>query len=186
MSRSERNLLRYFNGTEEVYGDPLEIDRRLLKYARDMGVDLDAKFQILQEHDDPMAWVDQADDVLPAMRHALQMPPINPLTGQGATEMEVLEAFRVYGEFQQAVKKKAETSPSSSPSTDGPPAGSEPGPTTSPLPDPATRAPDWLSPNRPPPHRPPPRPPVPAGASPGPAISGPAIPPWEDPRNLRR
>jgi hypothetical protein len=120
-----RGILRYFDGESDVHGDPLEIQRRLVVHCRESGVDFESEMKSLGgiEDDDPdadAAYADVFDRLMPSIRHAFRMPPVDPATGKGALVAEAIEAFTSWLVFMNDVKKNIEAPPSGSPSTAGP------------------------------------------------------------------
>lgn len=116
--------------------DPLELDRNLLRACRKQGVDLDATMAMLAPPDG-----DDTDDVpdaihseqvldallalTPCVADAFGVPKFDPNTGLGWPASDLAKLFVAFIFFKAELKKKADLSLASSPSTDGPAAGSE-------------------------------------------------------------
>lgn len=93
----ERNIFRYHNGHDWVFGDPLEIQRRLTLhpvYRADV-------HPLLAENGDyeALAIVDQA------ICDAFEVPPIDPQTGLGLTLEQRLQLLIMFGQYMELQKK---------------------------------------------------------------------------------
>jgi len=56
-------------------------------------------------------------ELVPILYETFQLHPIDPKTGEGTTEKEIIDAFYAFINFQSEVKKNIETSPNSPSST---------------------------------------------------------------------
>lgn len=89
----------YFNGQEEVYGDPLKIHRRL---CHALGGDPNAVIAEANKGDN-----DARERVLDAAGWSLEMVPFDKRTGQGATEEVVDQALRQFLEWLEGNAQRA-------------------------------------------------------------------------------
>jgi hypothetical protein len=114
----DKLIFRYFDGTKDVWGDPITIRRKLYGMVPNMG-------EVLKmcRSDDPVEKDQGLEQLLPAIRYAFDMP-CNPKAEKpedyGATEDNCVKAVK---DFMTFVKKNApntENSPTASASTASP------------------------------------------------------------------
>lgn len=109
MAEQNKRIFKYFDGVEEVFGDPLRIQRDLyLKLG-----DPDAAFEAAQKGTDYYA----ANTIVDNAREAFHMVPFDPKTGIGATDEDVEAAITALFEYFEKKSPNIATKPSSEPST---------------------------------------------------------------------
>lgn len=92
----------YFNGDEEVFGDPVVIHRRL--WAQLQGRPNDY-FDLIRQHEaEPVKSAQAAESVEMAVRHAFSMIPFDPATGQGATQEDCFAALNLFLAYKDEKK----------------------------------------------------------------------------------
>jgi len=138
---NERKCFRYYDGRREVYGDPLQVRRKLILAC---GGDF-TKLWNEYFFNPGEKWPDSEDDrytaeeksagllrqalagetLIPAARLAFGMDPVDPDTGEGGAEEDCDRALVAWGVFCEELKKKRETraSPTSSSSATASPTG---------------------------------------------------------------
>ena len=99
-SDEARNVFKYNDGTKDVYADPLDVRRRMMRatngemdliledYGRKVK-DADGKF-LPEEY---MRKATAEESLATAVREAFRLPPFDPETGLGATDSRALEVF---------------------------------------------------------------------------------------------
>lgn len=106
-TEQDRRIFSYQYRGRPQFGDPLAVDRRL---RGALGADAD---DVLRQANSPdPAIADPAGErLMDAVRHALQLPPFDPETGDGATEEDCRDALAAFDAFMQ---KKSGSSPTGS------------------------------------------------------------------------
>lgn len=109
-------VYKYFNGIQEVYADPLMVHRHLMRLLDG------ASERIVNEanSDDVAISTPARDKLVAATRQAFGLLPFDPMTGAGAVEEEVMRIWDDFNCWLDKKKAKQETSPTDSPSTEGP------------------------------------------------------------------
>lgn len=105
-SSSEKAIFSYFDGYSQVWADPLRIWREMSAATKG---NLNGTISEAKEKTPEKAFVAQAL-LVTAIRAVFLMPNINPTTGDGATEVQVWEAFDAFLEFMSKKKGSTETS----------------------------------------------------------------------------
>ncbi len=128
--QNRTDIFPYFNGAENVWGDPLEIQQTLtaaldgdvnkcLREAR-AAIYEDAQGNPLPQpepdvHAHNCIVAHQAlNRLIPAIRLAFVMQDFNPATGEGATRKVCIEALNAFDSWTQLQKKSGEPDPTPS------------------------------------------------------------------------
>lgn len=117
MPRDNRQIFPYYNGSADIFGDPVVIDRRFLKAAADAEIDIDG----LAAHiDGPIeeARQDAYGRLLPLIDAAFAVKPLAE-DGTGLAENERLALLDAFSAWKSHLKLVTGQSPSSSAPTDG-------------------------------------------------------------------
>lgn len=134
-SDQDRQAFRYFNGVEQVYADPLPAYRLILLMTHGKPGDLHRKVFATDPATGPIEEVIEscaASDQLSALiREVFKMVPFDPKTGQGARDEHCWVVWNEFYDYMLDLKKKAETSPTTSSPSATQPASSPPTPNTS-------------------------------------------------------
>ncbi|MBX6313094.1 MAG: hypothetical protein IRY99_09305 [Isosphaeraceae bacterium] len=112
----QRRIFAYFDGAKRRFGDPLLILRRIK--ANLEGQDLDA-LQQQMDHENPDVKLRALGKVLPAFYAAFEVPPLDPDTGEGVPEEQMLALAGRFFSWLDDLKKATGAPPSSSPPTGG-------------------------------------------------------------------
>ena len=103
----QRNIFRYWNGIAYVWGDPLQIYRRLLvAFGGDMG-----PTYANAASEDPAISLPALGELADKVRDAFGMVPFDQATGQGATESDCLDALADWSAHLGLKKKPPDSSP---------------------------------------------------------------------------
>jgi hypothetical protein len=86
---AERRVFTYFNGTTDVFGDPIPCRRKLVIATGGKLTELLAAFY----GDGTEGSATAAEVLLPAVRTALALPNFDPVTGSGCTDADVEAAL---------------------------------------------------------------------------------------------
>ncbi len=117
MEELERRIYKYFNGFDDVFVDPSEVDYRLMKSSEsedmatlDKWLELpqDEEGTLLEDKIDPkqMELFSEACHRLdPIIRSAFDVKPFDNKTGLGLIHEEVLHLYLDYIEWRLSVKK---------------------------------------------------------------------------------
>ncbi len=123
----QREVFPYFNGKEDVYGDPMRIHRLMFKL-----LDGDVNRVIEQSESEDINVSDPAEELLlEAVRGAFDMVPFDSKTGEGATEADCHAALEAFAAFSDEKKTPQENSPTSPGPTGPPPSAPSTGETSS-------------------------------------------------------
>jgi hypothetical protein len=109
----ERQVFPYFDGVANVWGDPLDIHDKLTDL-------LDGDPASVVEHAkslDPRTRYDAKRKLDKAVITAFEMPPFDKTTGAGSTRVHRTVALNTWCAWMETHKKKADVTPTSSPST---------------------------------------------------------------------
>ncbi len=136
-SPQNNNLFRYFNGFEQVYGDPFEIDSRFAKAAITEDLELldswltevprDEEGNLLIDkitRPQEQLYLEACSRYIPLVRAAMEIKPFNKKTGEGLTGEDVLLTWMSYRSWRNDVKKNIETLLDSATPTDSSPSSS--------------------------------------------------------------
>jgi hypothetical protein len=144
------NIFKYFDGQNEVHGDPTAIERKLRLATGGRFYDI---LRATQKPKDYKGWLDEiadektpeerragllqsvrdanlaadqaAEEITPAIRAAFEMVPFDKTTGQGATDDHCIDAWNAFTAFREQKKSSGEKEPKSATSM-----GSAPSPNT--------------------------------------------------------
>ncbi len=115
-----KNIFQYFNGSVEVFGDPIALHRALIKGLRAQGGDLAEVCKLANTHEmvdgvlvqvRPQSQAAEYQEYLyAAAREAFGLGVFKPLTGEGILDEDVLKIIDSF--FEWEAKKKASTDPS--------------------------------------------------------------------------
>lgn len=118
----KRAIFSYYDGEKETLGDPLAIMRSFMVKLKVEGFDLAELIQTIAPVDkegppvDELRFSDAVDTLLPAIRDAFK---VKPLDQGGLTEAETLDLLSQFLEFQMELKKNTEPTLSGSACMDG-------------------------------------------------------------------
>ncbi len=105
----QREVFPFFDGKEDVFGDPMRIHRLLFKL-----LDGDPNRVIEQSESEDILVAGPAEELLlEAIREAFEMAPYDRRTGQGATEAHCHAALEAFATFSDEKKTPQENSPTS-------------------------------------------------------------------------
>jgi hypothetical protein len=135
-TEEERDVFRFRAGGREVRGDPLAIDRRLFRAARDAGEDIDNLLGLIRGPAPPPGVeppppspeeialrYEAVGRLLPIVRAGFGVRAIEE-DEAGFTEAQTVGLLDRYLGWKVALQKKRSASPDGSPATAGPPAAS--------------------------------------------------------------
>lgn len=118
-SEEDRAIFGYHDGTKDVFGDPLELHRRLNE-----ALEYQAAEVCEQARSEFLPTADAAHKKLvAAAANAFRLVSFDPATGQGCTERMAMKVYNAFIEHIDGLKKKAGNSPSSPPPSPGLPPG---------------------------------------------------------------
>jgi len=104
----------YFNGLQSVYGDPLQINRRLVHALDGDPAPVHERANSQEEAER----FEAREKLVVAARYAFGMVEFNPTTGQGAVELDVWTALNSFLEWREKKDSTAVTLPTSQPLSD--------------------------------------------------------------------
>lgn len=134
-SDEERRVFKYFDGEQEVYGDPLALRTEIFIATNGDPDSLSKKIFIPLTPDTPPEQIIEAykaeKKLVEIVRDVFKMKPFDPTTGAGATVDHCRMAWRMLTRFLNGEKKNTVKSPTESPSSAGHPDSSIPTPSTS-------------------------------------------------------
>ena len=120
-SEQDRKIFPYHDGEQEVFGDPVEIQRRMNAFTkgelnaiidrtREWEVDSEGK-PVLEDGKPVRAnpaevAAENQERLEAAIRHAFQLPAFDRITGQGCTGAMALTVWNAFVEWAEDAKKK--------------------------------------------------------------------------------
>lgn len=133
-----KRIFQYFNGEKNVWADPLKIDRQHVEAIQDCDFNTilknvegpeffkyikDGEYYFDEEFKDKVpqstvkfamnAQSEALEQLFPILYKTFGLKPIDPDTGEGCTEFEILDAWKAFSQFQDDVKKNTEQNPNS-------------------------------------------------------------------------
>ncbi len=132
-----REIYKYNDGFNDVWGDPGEIDYRMARSSEDMDMEVINQWLNIPMDDDgnpdeekisPGAqknFVEACHRILPVIRAGFDIKKFDRTTGQGLTTNELLSLYAGYLNWQVDLKKNTGESPTGVTATDSPVTSSE-------------------------------------------------------------
>ena len=132
---------KYFDGFDDVWGDPFEIDYKFDRAIMERNEDIDLLDQWVTEvpHDESgnpdtkrftkdqeRLYLDACRRYIPLIQSALELRPFDRKTGQGLQSIDVLHLWSTYINWKLGVKKNTESPPGSTTPTDSDPNSTRP------------------------------------------------------------
>ena len=113
---NERLIFRYQDEQGDRFGDPVRIASLFFKGCEELDSGLEDLFRLL-DHDDIVVAGEAMEKIAPIIATAFDVERFDSRTGKGLTVTELTDLLESFFDWQDAVKKNTETSPSSLPPT---------------------------------------------------------------------
>jgi hypothetical protein len=98
-TEAQKATFAYHTDTTQLVGDPLALQRKLnVQLQGDIHDAIRSAYEKTGDTDGSM------DRLLTAVREVFSLPPIDPTTGKGVTDLSALAVLHSFGEFLQAKK----------------------------------------------------------------------------------
>lgn len=120
----EKKIYKYFNGFEDVFADPAEVDYRMSKASENLDMEVIGQWLTLPTDesgevlDDSRLspgvkanFTEACHRLLPSIRAGFEIKEFDKSTGQGMTMDELLGLYADYMEWRAGLKKNTEPSP---------------------------------------------------------------------------